>query len=164
MTDHLGLTADGVLTTTRSVRRRLDLSRAVPREVVIECLEIAHQAPAASNQMLWRWMMIDDDATKQAIAAMYLRNFEAYAVSSAAAKDNKVLDSARYLAENMGRVPLLVLPLVEGRLDEATPITRQASRWGSIVPAMWSFMLALRERGLGSALTTRATSACGALP
>jgi nitroreductase len=154
MTDHLGLTADGVLTTTRSVRRRLDLSRAVPREVVIECLEIAHQAPAASNQMLWRWMMIDDDATKQAIAAMYLRNFEAYAVSSAAAKDNKVLDSARYLAENMGRVPLLVLPLVEGRLDEATPITRQASRWGSIVPAMWSFMLALRERGLGSALTT----------
>jgi nitroreductase len=154
MTDHLGLSADEVLTTTRSVRKRLDLDRAVPRDVVMECIEIAHQAPAASNQMWWQWLIIDDAPTKEAIAEMYLHNFETYAGGSGAAKENRVLDSARYLAENMGRVPLLVIPLVLARLGEGTATSSQASRWGSIFPAMWSFMLALRERGLGSALTT----------
>jgi nitroreductase len=104
--------------------------------------------------MWWQWLMIDDDATKEAIAAMYLHNFETYAGGSGAAKSNSVLDSARYLAENMAKVPLLVIPLVRARLGEGTATSSQASRWGSIFPAMWSFMLALRERGLGSALTT----------
>ncbi len=49
-----------------------------------------------------------------------------------------------------------MIPCIQGagRLDSGTPTFGQASAWGSLLPAVWSFMLALRERGLGSAWTT----------
>jgi nitroreductase len=154
----LGLTADEVLTTTRAVRKRLDLERPVEREILMECIEIAHQAPTGSNMQGWRWMFVDDPDKKKALADMYRTNFYPYVNAPDRPKSTdqgeRILDSATYLADIMDQVPVLLIPLHAGRLDVGTPTFGQASAWGSLLPAVWSFMLALRERGLGSAWTT----------
>ena len=152
----LGLTVDEVLTTTRAVRKRLDLERPVARELVEECVEIAHQAPSGSNAQGWRWVFVDDPAKKSAIADLYRANFFPYIGGrpEGTGPGNRILDSAVHLAEHFQDVPVLAIPCIAGRLDEGTSTFEQASVWGSIVPAVWSFMLALRERGLGSAWTT----------
>ena len=154
----LGLTADQVLTTTRSVRKRLDLERPVERDVLVECVEIAHQAPTGSNMQGWRWLFVEDQAKKTALAEMYRANFYPYINDpNRPRRDDqgeRILDSAKYLADVLDRVPVLLIPLIAGRLDTGTPAFGQASAWGSLLPAVWSFMLALRERGLGSAWTT----------
>jgi nitroreductase len=156
--DHLGLGADEVLTTTRAVRKRLDLTRPVPREVITECVDIAHQSPSGSNTQRWRWVFVDDPAKKLALAEIYRKRFYAYAVESGKPKSEQagdaIQESATYLAENLEHVPVLCIPLLADRMTEGTPVARQASRWGSILPAVWSFMLAARERGLGTAWTT----------
>jgi len=158
MSERLGLSADEVLTTTRSVRKRLDLSRPVPRDVLIECIDIAHQSPTGSNSMRWRWMIIEDAAKRKAIADIYRTNFEAaYAGApepEPGSQADRVNQSARHLAAHLHEVPIHVIPLLADRMDEGTPSGRQASRWGGILPAVWSFMLALRERSIGSAWTS----------
>lgn len=155
---------DRLLTTTRSVRRRLDFSRPVPREIVERCLEIALQAPTGSNAQGWHFYVITDPAKKQGLAELYRRAFELYANNPAlrrayAAEDPrarqqpKVVDSATYLVEHLHEAPLFVIPCIEGRVENAG-VLAQASVYGSILPAAWSFMLALRARGLGAAWTT----------
>lgn len=154
----LGLSADEVLTTTRSVRKRLDLDTPVEREVIHECIEIAHQAPTGSNSQGWRWMIVDDPDKKRVIADYYRGNFYPYVDDPNRPRTNaqgdRIRDSAHHLADVLDRVPLMVIPLIAGRLDKGTETFTQASAWGSLLPAVWSFMLALRERGLGSAWTT----------
>ena len=160
---HLELSADDVLTTTRSVRKRLDLERPVEREIVEECLQIALQAPTGSNKQGWQFVFVEDAAKKQAIADIYARNFAKYAGLAASNEyepgdlrydqKDRVTSSAAHLAENFHRVPMLMVPCITGRLDRA-PTFQAASAWGSILPAVWSFMLALRERAMGSAWTT----------
>lgn len=154
----LGLSADEVLTTTRSVRKRLDFDRPVDRAVITECIEIAHQSPSGSNSMRWRWLIVDDQSGKDFLAEIYRERFYAYAENPGKPKSEQagsaVQESGAYLADNMARVPVLVIPLLADRMTESTPVARQASRWGSILPGVWSFMLALRERGLGSCWTT----------
>ncbi len=158
----LNLTADEVLTTTRSVRKRLDFDRPVERAIVEECLELALQAPTGSNSQGWHWIFVEDAAKKKALADTYRKNWEVYASMPGreyAAGDtrgermDKVRDSAGYLAENFERAPILMIPAIEGRLDNL-PSFMTASAWGSLLPAVWSFMLALRERAMGSAWTT----------
>lgn len=157
-------TCDRLLTTTRSVRKRLDLRRPVPRAVIEECLEIALQAPTGSNAQGWHFYVVTDAEKKKGIADLYRKAFEVYANNPAfrpawapedprAAQRPRVEDSARHLAEHMHEVPVLVVPCVEGRVENAG-VLAQASIYGSILPAAWSFMLALRARGLGSAWTT----------
>jgi nitroreductase len=159
---HLNLSADEVLTTTRSVRKRLDFTRPVERSVVEECLEIALQAPSGSNRQGWSFIVVSDAAKRAAIGEIYRNNFNHYATryaaptpseQSAADAAARMLSSSQYLADHMGEAPLLLIPMIEGRLENV-PLTMAASTWGSILPAVWSFMLALRERGLGSAWTT----------
>lgn len=158
MSEHLGLSADEVLTTTRSVRLRLDLERPVDRDVLTECIEIAHQSPTGSNSQRWRWVFVDDPAKKLTIAEYYRANFEAaYAGQTApepGSQADRVNKSARHLAEHMHEVPVLLIPVLADRMGEGIPSYRQASRWGGILPAVWSFMMALRERSMGSAWTT----------
>jgi nitroreductase len=156
----LNLTADEVLTTTRSVRKRLDFDRPVPREVLMECLEIALQAPTGSNSQGWQWMFVEDPAKKQALAEIYRAAATPYLdlpkPERGDIRDQQmdaVVNSAKYLNDNMEKAPVLLIPLLEGRPDNA-PIAMQASYWGSILPAVWSFMLAARARGLGSVWTT----------
>lgn len=160
---HLGLSADELLTTTRSVRKRLDFDRPVERSVVLECIDIALQAPTGSNSQGWQWMVIGDADKKKAVADAYARNFYKYTAQPArtyaegdtrAERQPLVRSSADYLAEHFHRAPYLVIPLIEGRLGEGLNSFAQASQWGSILPAVWSFMLALRSRGLGSVWTT----------
>lgn len=158
----LNLSADDVLTTTRSVRKRLDFDTPVARETVEECLQIALQAPTGSNRQGWHWLVIEDADKKRAVAEVYRTNFEGYRTmpqpqysgdDTRAERAHLVSESAGYLAANFERAPMLLIPCIWGRLDDAS-VAQGASAWGSLLPAVWSFMLALRERGLGSAWTT----------
>ncbi len=149
---------DALLSTTRAVRKRLDFEREVPNDVLLECLQLAVQAPTGSNRQGWRWMVVRDAEKKEALADIYRRVGGDYL--AAAAKDadqgsqtGRVLDSANFLAENLGQVPVMVIPMIVGRLDDGST-NSAAGLLGSIIPAMWSFQLALRSRGLGSCLTT----------
>jgi len=159
---HVELTPEELLTTTRSVRKRLDLSRPVEREVLEECLSLALQAPTGSNRQGWHWLFVTDADKRAAVAEHYGRNFDAYAASPSpsyeegdvrADRGDAVRDSATFLRRHLHEVPVFLIPLLEGRIDGADAFI-QASYWGSILPAAWSYMLALRARGLGSSWTT----------
>ena len=158
--ERLGLDADQVLTTTRSVRKRLDFDRPVSRETVMDALDIALQAPTGSNRQGWQWVFVDDEAKKTELARIYAENFALYrslARPNYADDDpraqaaDRVVDSAQYLADNFARSPLMMIPCIEGKPETSGS---SAAFWGSLLPAVWSFMLALRERGMGSAWTT----------
>jgi len=159
----LNLSADEVLSTTRAVRKRLDFDKPVSREVIEECLQLALQAPTGSNAQGWQWIFVTDPAKKQALADIYAKNFALYRNFAAATtfeegdlrgeQKDRVTDSAQYLADNFHKVPVLMIPCITGSLD-GVPSFAGASMWGSILPAVWSFMLAARERGLGTAWTT----------
>ena len=148
------LTPDELLTTTRSVRKRLDLTRPVPLDLVRECLEIATQAPSGSNSQGWHWIVLTDPAVRAQVGDYYRRATEPYLAAQrpADAAAQRVKDSAAHLSEHMGEVPVLVLACIEA------PVSRmegnQAGLWGSLLPAAWSYMLACRSRGLGTAWTT----------
>jgi nitroreductase len=158
-------TVDHLLTTTRSVRKRLDFERPVPRQVLEECLELALQAPTGSNLQQWQFLVISDEQKKARLADIYRKAFKIYASAPPpgaqaldpqdlrAQRSHKVVDSAVYLAENLHRVPYMVIPCYQGRVEQGS-VLFQASFYGSILPAAWSLMLALRSRGLGSAWTT----------
>lgn len=152
MTDHL-------LATTRAVRKRLDLDRPVPRQVIMDCLELAIQAPTGSNSQGWRWVVVEDAAKRAAIAEYYGHAGRAYLSAKVTSADDdaqtsRVYNSALWLADNLHKVPIFVIPCLQGRLPDGAPHILAASSYGSIFPAVWSFQLALRARGLGSTLTT----------
>jgi nitroreductase len=148
---------DRLLTTTRSVRKRLDLDRPVETEVVLECLQLAVQAPTGSNAQGWRWLVVTDPEKRAELGRIYSEGGADYLRSAAAneldPQTKRVYESAVHLSDVIGRVPVHVIPCIHGRADNA-PNIMSASIYGSIMPAAWSFMLALRSRGLGSAWTT----------
>lgn len=159
------LTSDELLTTTRSVRKRLDFGRPVERAVIEECLNIALQAPSASNMQGWRFMVVTDPAKRAALAELYRRAWAVYLTLPVAAPNLKFDDptrdatqvrvtaSAQYLVDHLQEVPVHVIPCLMGRTDDQ-PSYVQAAMYGSIFPAGWSFMLAARARGLGTAWTS----------
>jgi nitroreductase len=150
---------DRLLTTTRAVRKRLDLDRPVEPAVLLECLDIATQAPSGANAQKWRWLVVTDQAKKQKIREYYAKSFAAYIapkkelIEPGDVRSIKMTDSATYLADHLAEVPVLVIPCVLDR-PPAADGEQQAGFWGGILPAVWSFQLALRSRGLGSAWTT----------
>jgi nitroreductase len=148
---------DELLTTTRAVRKRLDVTRPVPRDVILECVRLAMQAPTASNAQDWRWLVITDADKRAAIAEIY-RSVGAQYLAHAAATETdpqtrRVYRSAHALTERLAHVPVHVIPCLQRRFDESDRLVA-ASAWASIIPAAWSFLLALRSRGLGSVWTT----------
>ena len=150
---------DRLLSTTRAVRRRLDLARPVERDVILDCLRLSQQAPTASNTQKWRWMVVTDEVKRKEIGAIYARGkqFIDQAKAQLDADDSqthRVYDSAEWLLDHIAEVPVMVIPCLEGRLPEGAPNGIAAATYGSIFPALWSFQLALRSRGLGSTLTT----------
>ncbi len=152
---------DYILETTRSVRKRLDLTRPVDRETVERCLEIAIQAPTGSNQQGWKWLIVTDADVKAQIGEYYKRSWYDYAGVAVRAETGqepsaqmqRVVNSARYLADHMHEVPMMIFPCIHGRAPNASP-SANAGLYGSIIPAAWSLMLALRARGIGTAWTT----------
>lgn len=164
MNAQLDLTADQLLSTTRSVRKRLDTSRAVARGLIEECLELAFQAPNGSNRNAWRWIVVDDPALVRKVAALYQKGYEKLIarlgdavgsnyVGAQVPGAESIHESVDVLLHTMADMPALVIPLMEGR-TEGKDAFEQACMWGSIIQAVWSLFLALRVRGLGSAWTT----------
>jgi nitroreductase len=154
MTELLPLNPDELLTTTRAVRKRLDLERPVPMEVVREALSVALQAPSGSNSQSWQWIVVTDPDVRAQIAAIYSRAFANYTAMVGEPADGaqaRMNDSARYLNEIMGQVPVLVIGAIQAGAELPE---NQAGLWGSLFPAAWSFALALRARGLGSTWTS----------
>lgn len=162
----LNLSVDEVLATTRAVRKRLDFDKPVEPEVIKECLEAALQSPTGSNSQSWQWLVVTDSDQRAALAKLYQQGWELYTqmegnVQTAykgvdedrILQQSRVLDSATYLAKNFEKVPVMMIPILPGRF-EGLPSMASAAMLGSILPGAWSFMLAARERGLGTAWTT----------
>lgn len=167
-------TVDHLLTTTRSVRKRLDFSRPVEPEVIQRCIDIATQAPTGSNLQGWHFMVVTDQDKRDAIAGLYRKGRDVYYGLQAehptrfAADDSRLFrrqnmaESSAYLTDNLHRVPALIIPCIERDMAEVPHLSAlskhqsmyQASIYGSILPAAWSLMLALRSRGIGSSFTT----------
>ena len=168
--EQLGLSNDELLSTTRAVRKRLDLDRPVPMDVIRECLELAVQAPTGSNSQGWQFMFVTDQNKREQIGDYYRQAFSIYKEMPMAihklhadSGDNSLMksqgrsaSSADYLGENMGKAPVLMIPCIVGRTDNeaGNNVLAQSGTWGSIIPATWNFMLAARARGLGTAWTT----------
>jgi len=165
--EQLDLTSDQLLSTTRAVRKRLDMDRPVPDDAIRECVAMAMQSPSGSNNMTMQFVVVRDEAKRRAIGDIYRQCFDVYRsmdgvyagsikkeTEEAQAQQMRVTDSAEYLAEHMGDAPVLVIACSKaGRLDNV-PAMRAASSMGNVLPAMWSFMLAARARGLGTCWTT----------
>ena len=157
---------DDVLRTTRSVRRRLDLDRPVPRTVIEECLALAQQAPTGANRQLWSFVVVTDPDIRARLGAIYRKGWERYVTEGlveppaplsqdpvARGRQRRIGASAQYLADNLERVPVLVIPVIRHRVEARENVV-VASHYGSLLPAVWSFMLAARARHLGTAWTT----------
>lgn len=165
----LNLTSDELLSTTRSVRQRLDFSRPIEPEVIKECLAVALQAPTGGNRQSWQWVVVTDPEKRKALGDIYRKGWADYlalpfnqpeAMRKAFASNPeklhtqmRVAQSSQYLADHMHEAPALVIPCIRSRLDGLAAV-EAAGQWGSILPAAWSFMLAARARGLGCAWTT----------
>ena len=159
----LPLSPDELLTTTRTVRKRLDLTRPVPLGLVRECLEVALQAPSGSNRQGWQWVVVVDEAQRRAVGDIYREVTLGYLESGTSARSlyaddpersavqQRIGASSEWLARHMAEVPVLVLACIAtGPLSDGS----QAGLWGSLLPAAWSYALAARARGLGTAWTT----------
>jgi len=160
-----GLAPDELLTTTRAVRKRFDLSRPVSRTTIEECIAVAIQAPNAGNKQLLHFVVVTDEGKRRALAQVYRKCSENYFASPQTAMSpgsgdcsrdaamRRKFESESYLNSHLHEVPVHVIPCITGRTD-GLAVATQAARWGSVFPAVWSFMLAGRARGLGMTFTT----------
>lgn len=154
---------DRLLSTTRAVRKRLDLTRPVPRDVIVECIRLATQAPTGGNVQRGRWLVVEDPQLKAQIAEYYRRAYAPYIEIQRASVEKVgrtdpstlgIMSSSDYLAEHLHEVPTFVIPCMLDRVPHDAKQGLMAGLYGSILPAVWSFQLALRSRGLGSVWTT----------
>ena len=157
------LTIDALLTTTRSVRKRLDFTKPVARAVLEECLVAAQQAPSGGNLQTWGFVVVTDPQKRSALATLYRQGYDTflstpvaaamgYGNPHASAAQQRILSSIEYLVDHLAQVPVLVIPCISPRL-EGLPLALQHAISGSIMPAAWNFMLAARARGLGTCWT-----------
>ncbi|HET6590187.1 MAG TPA: nitroreductase family protein [Candidatus Nitrosocosmicus sp.] len=162
------LTPEELLTTTRAVRKRLDLEKPVEIKLVKKCIEIAQQAPTASNRQNWHFLVVTDQSIKNSLSDLFRKGWQSYinsptSVAKTTSSDDpkksetqrKIYESAEYLVENLKKVPVFVIPCIEGRTDGSNiSVVVQSAIWGSIAPAVWNFMLAARLYGLGTTWTS----------
>lgn len=148
---------DRLLLTTKQVRKRMDMSKPVPRDVLLECIDIASRAPMGSNLERNKWLIVEDAELKSKIADLYRKNSEPYFAQSGDVPTDdvagRVVSSARHLSDEMHNVPAMVIPLRLDRVEE-WPSGDVSGWYGSVLPGVWSFQMALRSRGIGSCWTT----------
>lgn len=162
----LPLGPDELLSTTRAVRTRLDLARPVPDDLIRECVELAMQSPSGSNNMTMQFVVVRDEARRRALGDIYRQCYAMYrnmpgvyigsidkGDAAANAQQQRSAASADFLGEHMGDAPVLVIACTSGRTD-GMPAMVTSSMMGNVLPAMWSFMLAARARGMGTCWTT----------
>jgi nitroreductase len=163
----LDLNPDQLLSTTRAVRKRLDFDRPVSDDVVRECVAAAQQSPAGSNNPNFAFVVVRDEAKRKAVGEVYRQCYGAYksmdgvyirtidkGSEEANAQQQRSADSADFLGEHMGDAPVLVIACSVGARTDGRPGVATAAMMGNVLPAMWSFMLAARGRGLGTCWTT----------
>ena len=163
----LGLSVDEALTTTRAVRRRLDFDRPLDPRLITECLELAMQAPSGGNIQGWKWVVATDEGKRAELAELYRKSWAGYVKApffvgniykgddpAVQASYDRTVASAQYLADNLERAPAFMIPCVAARTADRPTWGGAAATLGSIIQAAWSFMLAARERGLGTCWTT----------
>lgn len=166
VSDLLPLDPDELLSTTRAVRKRLDFDRPVPDDVIRECVDMALQAPSGSNNVMMQFVIVRDPDKRRAIGEIYRQCYAMYTQMDGVyirsinkgdeifdAQQQRSADSADFLGEHMGDVPVLVIPCTAGRIDGLPAMAAMAVA-GNVMPAMWNFMLAARARGLGTCWTT----------
>ena len=147
---------DEVLTTTRAVRRRLDLERPVNNQMLLDCIDLAEQAPTGANLGSRRWIIVRDQAVKDQLGHLYqdaalgFMSQTAERLRGTGHPQEKVMASAQYLAEHLADVPAIVVPTIIGRHDGSG----RPGLFDSVIQAAWSFCLALRARGLGTTWMT----------
>jgi len=149
--------ADLLLTTTKQVRKRLDLNRPVPRELLLECIDVASHAPMGGNQERNRWIIVDDPEIKAQITPIYQAHGSSYLAArseGAEGRQERVVESASFLVQHVADVPAWVVALRLDRVPVGADNFELSSYYGSVAPGVWSFQLAARARGLGSAWTT----------
>ncbi len=148
---------DHLLLTTKQIRKRMDMTRPVPREILLQCIDIASRAPMGSNLERNKWLIVEDADLKASIAELYRKNAESYFEEGRALtsddRSERVISSAQHLSDHMHEVPAMVIPLRLDRVENATQ-GEQAGFYGSVLPGAWSFQMALRSRGIGSCWTT----------
>jgi nitroreductase len=159
MTDFDLKQVDALLTTTKSVSKRLDLQRPVPVSLVLECIEIASHAPIGGNRQATRWLVLSDPEVRKAVADIYASVGRPYIESGQrhvepGSRHERVLESGSYLVDHLAEVPILVLALRVGRVDDGQIGLDAQSFFGSVIPSIWNFQLAARARGLGTRYTT----------
>lgn len=137
----LPLSSDELLSTTRSIRKRFDFDRPVPLELINECIDLATQAPNGSNSQDWHFVVVTDPDKR--------RQLGEFALSEVGQPPPPAEEN--YLA----RVPVLVIPCIVSMRDGKPRFSSPPPLYGSILPAVWSFCLAARARGLGTRWTTR---------
>jgi nitroreductase len=163
----LPLNPDELLTTTRAVRKRLDFDKPVSDDVIRECVAAAMQSPSGSNMMTMSFVIVKDAAKRKAVGDVYKACYDMYKSmdgvyigsidkgdAAANAQQKRSASSADFLGEHMGDAPALVIACTEGARLDGAPAMMSASMLGNILPGMWSFMLAARARGMGTAWTT----------
>ncbi len=147
---------DAALSTTRAVRFRLDLERPVDQQIILDCIDIAEQAPSGGNQGSRRWLVVRDPELKARLAELYMSSAGRWMVEArdklvgTGHHNEKVMASAAHLAEHLAEVPVIVIPTIIGRHDDSG----RPGLFDSVIQSAWSFSVALRARGLGSAWTT----------
>ena len=155
-TDRYVEVVDHALTTTRAVRMRLDLERPVDDQVLLDCIDVAEQAPTGGNMGSRRWMIVRDQPTKDRLAELYLAAGGSWVIETAERLEGtdhpnaRMMQGAKRLAENIASMPALVIPTIIGRHDGSG----RPGLFDSVIQSAWSFMVALRSRGLGSVWTT----------
>ena len=140
---------DYVLSTTRSVRLRLDFEREVDMQVILDCIDIAEQAPTGGNLGSRRWIVITEQKQKEKIADLYFNSAGKWMVKARDSlvgtghPNEKMMESAAYLAENLAKSPAIVVPTIIGVHDNSG----RPGLFDSVIQSAWSFCLALRARG-----------------
>jgi nitroreductase len=163
----LSLSPDELLSTTRAVRKRLDFDRPVDDQMIRECVDLAMQSPSGSNNMTMQFVVVRDPAKRAALGEIYRQCYGIYSTldgvyirsidkgeEMANAQQQRSADSADFLGEHMGEAPVLIIPCTTGGRVDGVPAMMAASMMANVIPAMWSFMLAARARGLGTCWTT----------
>jgi len=146
---------DRLLSTTRSVRKRLDFDRPVPDHIIFECIDLAEQAPSGGNDASRRWIVVKDPTTKARLGDIYRRSGSfmtdvADRLDGTGHSKEQVFSSSAYLVDNFAKAPALVIAAIWGIHDDSG----RPGLFDSVLQAAWSFNLALRARGLGTTWTT----------